>query len=104
MTQQGVIFVGGKGEQLTLPNPHFSRLRFSREATLSVKGEIMLRHCSSALAITFLSLTTVVAQPAATPDAKYKAAAIEEKFDSPRLAALAKEIKAGNRAALEAFW
>jgi hypothetical protein len=37
MTQQGVIFVGGKGGQLTLPNPHFSRLRFSREATFHRK-------------------------------------------------------------------
>src|SRR5262249_39435178 len=28
----------------------------------------------------------------------------EEGFDSPRLAALAKELKAGNRAALDRFW
>ena len=64
----------------------------------------MLRHCSLALAITILPLIIISAQTAATPDAKNNAVATEEKFESPRLAALAKEIKAGNRAALEAFW
>lgn len=64
----------------------------------------MLRHCLLALAITILSLVCAAAQSAATPDAKNNATATEEKFDSPRLAALSKEIKAGNRAALDAFW
>ncbi len=59
----------------------------------------MLRHCLTALAIVTLSFTIVAAQ-----GEKNNAAAAEEKFDSPRLAALAKEIKAGNRAALDAFW
>ncbi|MGE0128858.1 MAG: enterochelin esterase [Blastocatellales bacterium] len=64
----------------------------------------MLRHCLLAFTITILSLGAAVAQTNVTPDAKGAAAANEEKFDSPRLAALAKEIKAGNRAALDAFW
>src|SRR5262249_42777583 len=45
-------------------------------------------------------LTSATAQTATATNA----AATEEKYDSPRLAALAKEIKAGNRAALDAFW
>jgi enterochelin esterase-like enzyme len=64
----------------------------------------MLRHYSLALAITILSLAIADAQLATAPGAKNNAATPEEKFDSPRLAALAKEIKAGNRAALDAFW
>ncbi|HKQ79608.1 MAG TPA: enterochelin esterase [Blastocatellia bacterium] len=64
----------------------------------------MLRHCSLALAITILSLTIATTRPASTTYAKNNAVATEEKFDSPRLAALAKEIKAGNRDAIEAFW
>jgi len=64
----------------------------------------MLRHCLLAFAITIWSLASAAAQTTATPDAKSNAATTEEKFDSPRLAALAKEIKAGNRAALDAFW
>src|SRR5262249_61648792 len=64
----------------------------------------MLRHCSLALAITIFSLTIADMRPASMTYAKNNAVADEEKFDSPRLAALAKELKAGNRAALEAFW
>ncbi len=64
----------------------------------------MRRHCSTALAITILSLTVALSHPAAAPAAKNNAAASEEKFTSPRLVALEKEIKAGNRAALDAFW
>jgi len=64
----------------------------------------MLRHCSLAITITILLLTIDAARSAAPQEAKNNAAAAEEKFDSPRLAALAKELKAGNRAALEAFW
>ncbi|MGH9940065.1 MAG: alpha/beta hydrolase-fold protein, partial [Blastocatellia bacterium] len=63
----------------------------------------MIRHCSLAVVIMIMSLTTA-APPAPAQDVKNNAAATEEKLDSPRLAALAKEIKAGNRAALEAFW
>ncbi len=55
-------------------------------------------------AITTLSLASAAAQPAVASNAKDSAMAAEEKFDSPRLASLAKEIKAGNRAALDAFW
>ncbi|HKC88612.1 MAG TPA: enterochelin esterase [Blastocatellia bacterium] len=64
----------------------------------------MLRHCSLALAITIFSLTIADIRPASMTYAENNAVAAEEKFDSPRLAALAKELKAGNRAALEAFW
>jgi enterochelin esterase-like enzyme len=64
----------------------------------------MSRLCLTALAIMALSFTIVAAQPAAAPGEKNNAAAVEEKLDSPRLAALAKEIKAGNRDALNAFW
>jgi len=78
--------------------------RYNGHSVVQVKGESMLRRCSLALAITTMSLTIAAAQPTATPGAKSNATATEEKIDSPRLAALAKEIKAGNRAALEAFW
>ena len=64
----------------------------------------MLRHYLLAFAITTLSFASAAAQPAATPSAKSNAAVAEEKLDSPRLAALAKELKAGNRATLDAFW
>src|SRR5215470_1918320 len=64
----------------------------------------MLRHCSLAIAITILLLTIDAARSAAPQEAKNNAAAAEEKLDSRRLATLAKEVKAGNRAALEAFW
>ncbi len=64
----------------------------------------MFRHCWSVIVITILSLVSAAAQTAVTSNAKDKASAAEEKLDSPRLAALAKELKAGNRAALDAFW
>src|SRR5215468_9972561 len=64
----------------------------------------MLRHCSLAIVITILLLTIDAARFAAPQEANNRAAAAEEKLDSRRLATLAKEIKAGNRAALEAFW
>jgi enterochelin esterase-like enzyme len=64
----------------------------------------MLRHCLLALAITIWILACATAQSTITQDARKNAAAPEEKFDSPRLAALAKEVRAGNRAALDAFW
>src|SRR5215468_12549155 len=64
----------------------------------------MLRHCSLAIVITILLLTIDAARFAAPQEANNRAAAAEEKLDSRRLAALAKDIKSGNRAALEAFW
>jgi enterochelin esterase family protein len=64
----------------------------------------MLHRCLLLCAITTLSFVSAYAQLVATPEAKTNAATSEEKFDSPRLAALAKEIKTGNRAALDAFW
>jgi len=80
------------------------RSSFMPVSHLDQKGEIMSRLCLTALAIMALSFTIVAAQPAAAPGEKNNAAAVEEKLDSPRLAALAKEIKAGNRDALNAFW
>src|SRR5437879_9750019 len=40
----------------------------------------------------------------AAQDVKEPAQTQEEKFDSPRIAALWKEFKTGNHAALESFW
>src|SRR5262245_26518862 len=64
----------------------------------------MFRLCCSIIGITILSLVSAAAQPTAISTATEKSTAAEEKIDSPRLAALAKELKAGNRKALDAFW
>src|SRR5262245_18028448 len=64
----------------------------------------MLRHCLSAITIIICTLWCAAAQSTTTQDAGNNGAATEEKFDSPRLATLAKEVKAENRAAIEAFW
>jgi len=64
----------------------------------------MFRLCLLVLAITTLLFVSAAAQSASTSDVKTNAQTTEEKFDSPRLGVLAKEIKTGNRAALEAFW
>src|SRR5215510_1470907 len=64
----------------------------------------MLRHCLLALVITALSCMSAKTQSTSIADAKSGSTTTEEKFDSPRLGALAKEIKNGNRAAVDAFW
>lgn len=64
----------------------------------------MFRRYSSVITIIALSAVCAVAQSTEASNAKSDAVAAEEKLDSPRLAALAKELKAGNRAALDSFW
>src|SRR5262245_53798406 len=64
----------------------------------------MFRFCLSAIIImTWLSAATA-AQTTAASEAKDSGVMAEAQFVSPRLAALANELKAGNRTALDVFW
>ncbi|HEU0184555.1 MAG TPA: hypothetical protein VFS27_04525, partial [Blastocatellia bacterium] len=63
----------------------------------------MFRFCLSAI-IVMTWLSTAAAQTPVEPEAKDNGAISEVQFISPRLAALANELKAGNRTALDVFW
>jgi enterochelin esterase-like enzyme len=63
----------------------------------------MFRFCLSAI-IVMTWLSTAAAQTPVAPEAKDNGAISEVQFVSPRLAALANELKAGNRTALDVFW